>query len=183
MVYVIIAIIVIFLVYVLCTYNKFVSLKKLVEEGFSTMDVYLKKRWDLIPNLVECVKGYAKYEQKTLEEVISIRNSAYDSMKQNEKIDKSSKIASQISKIMMLAESYPELKANNNFIELSKQLIQVENDIENSRKYYNGTVKLYNIAILKFPNNIVAKTFGFKEEKMFEATTEEKENVKIDLKD
>lgn len=179
--YISIAIIVIVLLMVLITYNKLVYLKNMVKEAFSTMDVYLKKRWDLIPNLVECVKGYAHHEQETLEKVISLRNFSYDNLNQKDKIEKGNEIAEGISKIMLLAESYPELKASENFINLSNQLIQIENDIENSRKYYNGTVKNYNIAILQFPNNIVASLFGFKEEKMFEASAEEKENVKVEL--
>ena len=176
-VYICIAIIVIILLLILLTYNKLVYLKNIVKEAFSTMDVYLKKRWDLVPNLVECVKGYAKHEQDTLEQVIALRNSSYDSMDDKDKIAKGNEIASQISKIMLLAESYPELKASENFLNLSKQLVSIENDIENSRKYYNGTVKNYNIAVLQFPNNIIASMFGFKQEKMFEASEDEKQNV------
>ena len=180
-VYICIAIIVIILLLILLTYNKLVYLKNMVKEAFSTMDVYLKKRWDLVPNLVECVKGYAKHEQDTLEHVIALRNSSYDSMDDRDKIAKGNALASQISKIMLLAESYPELKASENFLNLSKQLVSIENDIENSRKYYNGTVKNYNIAILQFPNNIIASMFGFKEEKMFEASEDEKQNVNVKL--
>lgn len=180
-VYICIAIIVIILLLILLTYNKLVYLKNMLKEAFSTMDVYLKKRWDLVPNLVECVKGYAKHEQDTLEQVIALRNSSYDSMDDKDKIAKGNEIASQISKIMLLAESYPELKASENFLNLSKQLVSIENDIENSRKYYNGTVKNYNIAVLQFPNNIIASMFGFKQEKMFEASEDEKQNVNVKL--
>ncbi len=181
MVYGIIVFIVIILLFVLLTYNRLVASKNLVKEAFSTMDVYLKKRWDLVPNLVECVKGYTKHEQETLEEIVKLRNSKYENMNNGEKIQKGEEIASQISKIMILSESYPDLKASENFVNLSKELVQVENDIENSRKYYNGTVKNYNIDILKFPNNLIASIFGFKEEKMFEAKDYEKENIKVEL--
>lgn len=181
MVYGIIAIIVVILLFVLITYNKLVNSKNLVKEAFSTMDVYLKKRWDLIPNLVECVKGYAKHEQDTLESIVNLRNLQYENMNNSEKIQNGNEISSKISKIMILAESYPDLKASDNFVNLSKELVKIENDIENSRKYYNGTVKKYNIDILTFPNNLIAKIFGFKEEKMFEAQDYEKENIKVEL--
>ena len=102
-------------------------------------------------------------------------------MSNQEKVESDNKLSSRVSKLMLLAESYPELKANENFLKLSDQLVQIENDIENSRKYYNGTVKNYNISILKFRNNIVAKMFGYKQKNMFEAKEEEKQSVKIDL--
>lgn len=179
--YIAIAIIAILVVLTIIMYNKFVSLKNAVKEAFSTMDVYLKKRWDLIPNLVECVKGYAKHEQETLENIISLRNTNYDTMNDAEKIEKGYKVKEGLSKLVMLSEAYPELKANENFIDLSKQLVTVENDIENARKYYNGAVKVYNTEILKFPNLIFSKIFNFKEEKMFEIDIKEKENVKVEF--
>ncbi len=178
---VIVAIVIIVVLFVLLTYNKLIVSKNMVKEAFSTMDVYLKKRWDLIPNLVECVKGYANHEQETLEKIVNLRNSSYEDMNDGEKLQKGNEISSQISKVMILAESYPDLKASDNFINLSKELVQVENDIENARKYYNGTVKKYNIDILKFPNNLIAGLFGFKEENMFEAKDYEKENIKVEL--
>ena len=160
--YVILAIVVILVLYFIIARNSLIGLDNNVEEAFSTMDVYLKKRWDLIPNLVECVKGYAEHEKNTLEEIVKLRNNVYDKMNSKEKVENVDKISSRASKLILLAESYPQLKANENFMRLSEQLIQIENDIENSRKYYNGTVKNYNIAILKFPNNIAAKIFGRK---------------------
>lgn len=165
--------------FIIKNYNVLIKLKNNVEEAFSTMDVYLKKRWDLIPNIVETVKGYAKHEQETLEGVIRLRNGAYDSMSDDEKIATNNELTKGITKIMALAENYPELKANENFRDLSNQLSKVEEDIANSRKYYNGTVKLYNNKVELFPSNIVAGMFGFKKKKMFEAATEERENVKV----
>jgi len=149
-IYIIIAIVAIIVIYFLVTYNKLIALKNMVKEAFSTMDVYLKKRWDLVPNLVECVKGYAKHEQDTLEEVVKLRNEAYDSMSQKDKMETSTKIKSGINKLMMLAESYPDLKADKNFRQLSDQLIQIEEDIANSRKYYNGTVRIFIIKLKCF---------------------------------
>ena len=146
--YIIIAIVVIILIALLITYNSFIQLNNKVKEAFSTMDVYMKKRWDLIPNFVETVKGYAKHEKDTLNEVVSLRNSAYDKM--SEKIKTNEKLFQGISKIMALAESYPDLKANENFKDLSNQLAKVEEDIANSRKYYNGTVRIYNNKVVSF---------------------------------
>lgn len=179
--YIIIAIIVVFLILIFITYNKFVKLNNRVKEAFATMDVYLKKRWELIPNIVETVKGYAKHETTTLEEVISLRNSSYDNMSDNEKINTNVKLTSGINRIMALAEAYPELKANENFKDLSDQLIRIEDEIANSRKYYNATVREFNNKVEMFPSNIIAKIFGYKTKEMFEANPEERENIKISL--
>ena len=179
--YVIIAIVVVLLLLVFTTYNSFVKLNNKVEEAFSTMDVYLKKRWDLIPNIVETVKGYAKHEKSTLEEVINLRNSSYDKMNTNDKVETNNKLSQGISKLMAIAESYPELKANENFKDLSNQLTRVEEDIANARKYYNGTIRIYNDKVQMFPSNIIAGIFGYKVKNMFEANEFERENVKINL--
>ena len=167
--------------FVLSGYNTFVRLDNQVKEAFSTMDVYLKKRWDLIPNLVETVKGYAKHEKETLEEVIKMRNSAYDNMSDDEKVSANNELARAIPKIMALAESYPELKANENFKDLQGQLSKIEDDIAQSRKYYNGTVKNYNNKVQMFPSNIVASIFGYKVKNMFETSEEERQNVKVEF--
>lgn len=179
--YIIIAIVVVLLLLVFTTYNSFVKLNNKVEEAFSTMDVYLKKRWDLIPNIVETVKGYAKHEKSTLEEVINLRNSSYDKMNTNDKVETNNKLSQGISKLMAIAESYPELKANENFKDLSKQLVKVEEDIANARKYYNGTVRIFNDKVQMFPSNIIASIFGYKAKDMFEANENERENVKVHL--
>ena len=179
--YILIGVIAVILIYFLITYNKLINLKNRVEEAFSTMDVYLKKRWDLIPNLVETVKGYAKHEKDTLNEIVSLRNKSYDNMTNSDKLLANNKVTKDISRLMLLAESYPDLKANQNFIDLSKQLTKLEEDIANSRKYYNGTIRLMNNMVEMFPSNIVAKILGYKQLKMFEAKQEEKENIKVNL--
>ena len=179
--YIIIAIVVVLLLLVFTTYNSFVKLNNKVEEAFSTMDVYLKKRWDLIPNIVETVKGYAKHEKSTLEEVINLRNSSYDKMNTNDKVEVNNKLSQGISKLMAIAEAYPDLKANENFKDLSSQLTKVEDDIANARKYYNGTVRIFNDKVQMFPSNIIASIFGYKIKKMFEANENERENIKIEL--
>ena len=169
------------ILYFLLTYNRFIKLKNKVEEAFATMDVYLKKRWDLIPNIVETVKGYAKHEKATLKEVVELRNSAYEKMSDEEKIKTNEQLSSGINKIMALAEAYPELKANENFKDLSNQLTKIEDDIANSRKYYNGVVRIYNNKVEMFPSNIFAGLFGYKSKAMFEASANERENVKVEL--
>ena len=177
--FIVIAIVVVLLLLVLSTYNSLVRLNNRVEEAFSTMDVYLKKRWDLIPNIVETVKGYAKHEKETLEGVINLRNGAYDKMSDDEKVEANNELSRGITKIMALAESYPDLKANENFKDLSKELSKIEEDIANSRKYYNGSVRDFNNKVQVFPNNIFASMFGFTKKKMYEAQEAERENVKV----
>lgn len=177
--YIVIAIVVILLLSVLLTYNGLVRLDNKVKEAFSTMDVYLKKRWDLIPNLVETVKGYTKHEADTLESIVKLRNSAYDSMSSEEKLKTNKELSTGINKIMALAESYPDLKASDNFKDLSNQLSKVEDDIANARKYYNGTVRAFNDKVMVFPSNIIASIFGFKAKQMFEVESSERENVKV----
>jgi len=171
--------------YTIIQYNSLVKTNNLVKEAFSTMDVYLKKRWDLIPNLVEVVKGYANYEKDNLNEITTLRTNIYDNMSINKKIDINEQITQNISKIMAISENYPELRTSENFSKLSKELTEIEDEIEdeiaNSRKYYNGTVRMLNNKIQMFPSNIVANIFKFKQEKMFEANTEEKNNIKVNL--
>ena len=179
--YIMLGIIILILVFGFITYNKLIKLDNMVEEAFSTMDVYLKKRWDLIPNLVETVKGYVTHEKQTLEEIVNLRNVFYDELNTNDKVDTNNKLSNSVSRLIALSESYPDLKANENFRELSNQLTKIEDDIANARKYYNGTVRLFNNKVEMFPSNIVAKIFGYKIKNMFEASTNERENVKIEL--
>ena len=179
--YIIIIVVILIIVYFIATYNSFVKLNNEVEEAFSTMDVYLKKRWDLIPNIVETLKGYTKHEKSTLKEIVELRNSVYENMSVNEKVDINNKLSQKINKLMAIAEAYPELKANENFKDLTQQLTKVEDEIANSRKYYNGTVRIYNNKVKMIPSNIVANILGYKEQKMFEASETERENVQIKL--
>lgn len=178
-IYIIIAIVLIIVMYVLVTYNNFIKLKNMVQEAFSTMDVYLKKRWDLIPNLIETVKGYVKHEENTLKEIVDLRGSSYDSMSDDEKVKANQTISKDINKIMLVAENYPDLKASANFQDLSRELSKVEEDIANARKYYNGAVEMFNNKVEMFPSNILAKLFGYKSKAMFETDSTERENVKV----
>jgi len=179
--YITVGLVIFLVIYVFVVYNSLINLSNKVKESFSTMDVYLKKRWDLIPNIVETVKGYAKHEKNVLESVIYLRNSAYNEMSTMEKIDANEKLTTGISKLMMLAEAYPDLKANENFLNLSSQLTKVEDDIANSRKYYNAVVRIFNNKVEMFPSNLIASVFGYKTEKMFEASSSERENVQVKL--
>ncbi len=178
-IYIVIAIVAIIVFYAIYLYNSFVKLDNKVEEAFSTMDVYLKKRWDLIPNIVETVKGYAKHEKETLKDIVDLRNSAYDQMSDDEKIKTNQQLSSGITKLIALAENYPDLKANENFKDLSNQLAKVEEDIANSRKYYNAVVRTYNNKVEVFPSNLFAKMFGHKEKSMFVVNEVERENVNV----
>lgn len=182
-IYIIVGIIVILLIYILITYNSFINSRNLVKEAFSTMDIYLKKRWDLIPNLIEVVKGYSKYENETLTKITSLRSSSYDELTMDNKININEDLSRCLSNIFAVSENYPELKANELYTNLSNNLISIEDEIANSRKYYNGTVRNFNNKIQMFPNNILAKLFRFKEFKMFEANAEEKNNVGVNLND
>lgn len=182
-IYIIIGIIVILLIYILITYNSFINSRNLVKEAFSTMDIYLKKRWDLIPNLIEVVKGYSKYENETLTKITSLRSFSYDELTMDNKININEELSKCLSNIFAVSENYPELKANELYANLSNNLISIEDEIANSRKYYNGTVRNFNNKIQMFPNNILAKLFSFKEFKMFEANAEEKNNIGVNLND
>ena len=181
MILLIIGIITVIFLYIFITYNSLVKSNNYVQEAFSTMDVYLKKRWDLIPNLVEVVKGYAKHEKEIIEKITVLRTNSYENMSTNKKININEQLTQDLSKIMVITENYPDLKANQNFIELNRNLVKIEDEIANSRKYYNGIVRIFNNKIQMFPSNIIAKIFGFHLANMFEADTNEKNNVKVDV--
>ena len=175
------AIIVILLLWALGAYNSLVKLRINCDEGFSTMDVYLKKRFDLIPNLVATVKGYAKHEAETLEKVVAKRNSGVASTTE-QRIEDEAQISGALRQIFALAESYPDLKANTNFMELMGNLKAVEADIANARKYYNAVVKKFNTAILVVPKNIIASMFHFEQRPMFEVdNVVERKNVDVNF--
>lgn len=170
-------------VYILILFNELIKLNNSAKEAFSTMDVYLKKRWDLIPNLVEVVRAYAKHEEDTFTEIASLRSGTYDKMSENEKLKTNEQLEEDVSKLMVIVENYPELKANQNFLELSKELLRVEEDIANSRKFYNATVRDFNNKVEMFPSNLVAKIMDYKIKEYFKITEVEQQNVKINSED
>ena len=176
---IIVAVLLVF--YVISVYNSLVNLKNKVEDQMSQIDVELKRRFDLIPNLIETVKGYTKHEKETLESVVNARNSYVSADNLGDQLKADGELTNAISKLFALTESYPDLKANENFMNLSNQLNQVEEDIANARKYYNGTVRIFNDKVLMFPSNIIAKLFGYKTKDMFETASNERENVKVEF--
>lgn len=167
-------------IWLVSTYNKFVAMRNNIEEAFSTMDVYLKKRYDLIPNLVETVKGYAKHEKETLEKVMQARYSAMNSATVEQRIDNENILQGALKSLFAVSENYPQLQANENFRDLQNSLQRLEEEIANSRKYYNGTVNLYNTKRETFPHNLIAKWFKFTKKPLYEVdNAEERKNVKV----
>ena len=178
-IYIIIAIIVLIVIYALALYNSFVKLNNKVKEAFSTMDVYLKKRWDLIPNIVETVKGYAKHEEKTLKEVVEARNKMATASGINEEVEASNAVTSALNKLFALSEAYPELKANENFMSLQADLKETEDKISYARGFYNDTVLTYNNLREQFPSSIIASMFKFEKLEFFNADEKDRENPQV----
>lgn len=170
------------IVAIVSIYNSLVRLRNQSEEGFSTMDVYMKKRYDLLPNYIETVKAYAKHEKETLLQVIAARNGAMNATSVADKVAGESALSSMLKQLAVVVENYPELKANENFIGLQNQLNQLEVDIANARKYYNATIKSFNNRVETFPSNIIAKMFNFSRKLSFELDSAEERKVpKVDF--
>ena len=180
LIWIIIAIIIVLAIAFVGMYNSFIKLKNSCEEAFSTMDVYMKKRFDLIPNLVETVKGYAAHEKETLEKVMAARNGIQSAATVEEKMAQENVLTGTLKSLFAVDEAYPDLKANTNFLDLQNQLQSVEEDIANSRKYYNAVVKQFNTKCEMFPSNIIASMFHFERKPMFEVdSAEERKNVEV----
>jgi LemA protein len=160
-------------------FNKLAKQKVLVDEAQADIETFLKQRFDMIPNLVEIVKGYAKHEQDTFSKITEMRSKAMSAGSLEEKMEYDKKLSGAITQLFAVAENYPELKANENFKELQASLKELENNIQKARRFYNGTVRDFNTMIAVFPNNIIAGIMGYKAMPFFEASEEEKENVKI----
>lgn len=175
----IIAIIVIIAIYVWATYNGLITLKAQIKEALSGIDVQLKRRTDLIPNLMETVKGYARHEKEIFENVTKARSSLLSAQTPNEKAEANNMLSGALKSLFAVAEAYPELKASENFKELQRQLEDTEDKIAYSRQFYNSNVLEYNTKIKVFPNSLIAQTFGFAEAGFFEAKEEEKKNVSV----
>jgi len=166
--------------YAIAIYNKLVKLKNLVAEAWSGIDVQLKKRYDLIPNLVETVKGYAAHEKETLENVTKARTAAQQATTVEGQQVAEKNLNTALMNLIAVAERYPDLKANTNFLELQATLQTVEGDIEKARRYYNGNVREQNTLIESFPSNIVANLFGFAKSVFFELENPtEKQNPQV----
>ncbi len=174
-----VVVIVLLILWGLMGYNSLVRKKNSVEGAWAQIDVQLKRRFDLIPNLVETVKGYAKHEKEVFEEVTRARNMVSQAKSSQERIDAENQLGGVLGRLIAVAESYPELKANQNFLQLQQELASTENGIERVRRAYNDKVMSYRAAIRQFPTMILASIFNFKEEPYFEAKAEERENVRV----
>ncbi|HFK5502453.1 LemA family protein [Elizabethkingia anophelis] len=165
---VVIALVVIVLLYGVSVYNKLVKFRNLVQEAWSSIDVMLKKRYDIIPNLVETVKGYATHERETLDSVTQARTMAKNAGSVQEKEAAEKNLNQAMMNLFAVAEQYPDLKANTNFQQLQNELSSLESDIEKSRRYYNGTVRENNTLVESFPSNIIANMYKFEKAPFFE---------------
>lgn len=174
------ALLLVIIIYVIVVHNSLAKLKTMVNEAFSTMDIFLKKRWDLLTKLVEATKGYSKHELKTLSDVVSLR-SGYNNLSNDEKIKKNLLLDDNIPNMGVVIEDYPDLKANELFINLTKEISEIEDEIEKSRRYYNGVCRAYNTKLVVFPSSIVAKLFSFQKELMFVADENSRNDVKTEI--
>ena len=174
---ILLVLVVLFVLYGVSIYNRLVKLRTLVEEAWSGINVQLKKRHDLIPNLVETVKGYATHERETFDSVTKARARAMQATDVKSQEAAENNLNAALIRLLAVAEQYPELKANQNFLQLQDQLSVIESDIEKSRRYYNGTVREKNIVIDTFPSNIVANMFKFEKSPFFELENEAEKAV------
>lgn len=174
--------ILILVLWLVATYNGFVSLKNKIDEAFSTMDVCLKKRYDLVPNFVTVVKSYATHEKETFQKVVAARNMAVNAKTIDEKVEGEKALSGTLKTLFAVAENYPELKADKSYVNLQETLKGLESEIASSRKYYNGVVKMFNTKRERFPSNLVAGWFKFEKRSLFEIeNVEERNNVKIEM--
>ena len=182
MIFIILAIIVVIALWVIATYNNLVSSKVKVDNSFSQIDVQLQRRFDLIPNLVECVKGYMEHESDVLTKVTELRTSWASAGSVSEKVEIDNQLSGALKTIMAVSENYPDLKANQNFTELQQNLRDTENKISYARQFYNDAVTIYNRNLTVFPSNIVASMFHFTPATLFAVdSAEAKQNVKVDF--
>ncbi len=181
--WIILIVLVILFVYLWSIYNSLVSAKARVSEALSEIDVQLKRRTDLIPNLVETVKGYAKHEKSLFEDVTKARASLMSAQSTKEKAEANNVLTGTLKSLFAVAENYPDLKASQNFLSLQEELSDTENKIAYSRQFYNTNVRDYNTQIQVFPNLLFANMLNFKPSEYFEAGDEDKKPVKVDFKD
>ena len=182
MTWIIIAIIVIIVIAIIGIYNGLVTSRMKVKNAWSQIDVQLQRRFDLIPNLVEAVKGYMQHEKDTLEKVTGLRTAWANASTVGEKAELDNQLSSTLKTIMAVSENYPDLKANQNFSELQEELRNTENKISYSRQFYNDSVTMYNTKLQVFPSNIIASMFSFKPEELFKVDSDEaRKNVKVDF--
>jgi len=162
-------------------YNGLVTARMSVKEAFADIDTLLKQRFDMIPNLVNIVKGYAKHEKELLENITKYRSMVAEAKDVDSMSEADGMLTKSLKTLFAVAENYPDLKANQNFIDLQQKLVNLENEIQKSRRYYNATVKEYNTKISLFPAGVIAPMLGFTPEPFFKVLEEEKENVKVEF--
>ena len=180
--WIIFAIVVVIMIAIIGMYNSLVQARIKVDNAWSQIDVQLQRRFDLIPNFVETVKGYMAHESETFEKIAELRTSWANTESVSEKASLDNQLSSALKTIMAVSENYPELKANQNFSELSEELRNTENKISFSRQFYNDTVTMYNTKLEVFPSNLIASMFHFTSRDLFEAESEEaRKNVKVDF--
>lgn len=180
-IWIVLGILLLAVVYFWTLYNGLVSLKTTIEEAWSQIDVQLKRRIDLIPNLVETVKGYAKHEKTVFAEVTKARSAMMGARSMDAKAEASDAMTQALGKLIAVAEAYPQLKANENFVQLQKELSDTEDKIAYSRQYYNTIIRDYNEKIRTFPNTLFNESMGFSEKEYFQASDEERKNVKVNF--
>jgi len=180
--WIILAIVVVLVFIVIGMYNNLVKLRLKVNNAWSQIDVQLQRRFDLIPNLVETVKGYMKHEESTFTKIAELRTSWANANSVKEKAELDNQLSGTLKTIMAVSENYPELKANQNFSELQEELRNTENKIQFSRQFYNDTATMYNTKLEVVPSNIIASMFNFKAAELFKAESDEaRKNVKVDF--
>lgn len=176
---ILIIVLVLIVLWAISVYNSLIALRNRVKDQWAQIDVQLKRRFDLIPNLVETVKGYTKHESETLEAVIKARNTYVSATVPEEQMKADGELTQAISKLFALTESYPDLKANTNFQALQQELTETESKIAAARQFYNDTVMVYNNKVSMVPSNIIASLFKFNKETFFEANETERQNVQV----
>lgn len=179
--YVILGFVGLVVLWVIFTYNALVSLKNRTDESWSDIDVQTKRRYDLIPNLVEAVKGYMKQERGVLEDVTKARSAAMSASGVADKAAKENQLSDTLKSLFAVAESYPDLKSSQNFMQLQTELTNTEDKIQASRRFYNAMVRELNIKIQTFPTNTIAGMLGYQKREFFEAQGAEKEPVKVEF--
>ncbi len=177
--WIIIAVVAIVVVWIIIAYNSLVVLKNRAKEAWSDIDVQLKRRYDLIPNLVETVKGYAKHEKELFEKVTLARAAAMGAQGMKDKANAENMLSETLKSLFAVSENYPDLKASTNFLELQRELTDTENKIQSARRFYNTNVRDLSIKIESFPSNVIASMFSFKQMELFEAAQGEKEPVAV----
>lgn len=177
--YIIIGVVGFLILYLIFTYNRLITLRERIKEALSSIDVQLKRRFDLIPNLLETVKGYAKHEKEIFENVTKARSSLMKAETPHEKAQANNMLEGALKSLFAVAEAYPDLKASANFGKLQEELSDTENKISYSRQFYNSNVLEYNTMIKSFPTNLLSGIFGFTSEEFFQTDAEERKNVKV----